>query len=87
MLFATIVLYAMIYGILVLIMLRLGFFALMATLFVTNSTTSLFLTTDFGAWYGQSSVIIIVVISAFALWGFRLALGGRPLFGDAALVK
>ncbi len=79
----TALLYAMIYGILVLIMLRLGFFALMATLFVVNSTTALFLTTDFGAWYGASSLIAVIVISAFALWGFRLSLAGRPLFGDA----
>jgi hypothetical protein len=75
----------MIYGILVLIMLRLGFFALMTTLFVTNTTTSLFLTTDFGAWYGVSSLISVVAISAFAVWGFHLSLGGRPLFSGAVL--
>jgi serine/threonine-protein kinase len=84
-LIAAFVLYAMIYGILVLIMLRFGFFALMTTLFVVNSTSALFLTTDFGAWYGVSSLIIVVFVSALALWGFRLSLAGRPLFSGAVL--
>jgi hypothetical protein len=43
---ATVVL---IYGILVVIMTRLGFFAFMVTLFTVNSLVALFLTLDFGA--------------------------------------
>jgi serine/threonine-protein kinase len=38
------------------------------------------LTNDFGAWYGESSLVVVVVISALALWAFRTSLGGQPLF-------
>ena len=57
--------------------LRLGLFA--ASLF---STLSLLidhsvLTNQFGAWYGQSSLVATVVLIAIALYGFHTALGGR----------
>jgi hypothetical protein len=38
------------------------------------------LTTDFGAWYGESSLVVVAVVSALALWAFRASLGGQPLF-------
>jgi protein-S-isoprenylcysteine O-methyltransferase Ste14 len=37
------------------------------------------LTNDFGAWYGESSLVVVFVVSALALWAFRTSLGGRPL--------
>jgi len=37
------------------------------------------LTNDFGAWYGESSLVVVVVVSALALWAFRTSLDGRPL--------
>jgi hypothetical protein len=80
---ASAVIRLLIYGILVLIMLRLGFFALMVAVFVVNSTLNLYLTPDFGAWYGQSSMMVVVLFCAFAFWGFRLSLAGRPLFVEA----
>ena len=73
-------LYTLIYTIAVLIMLRFGFFALMVTLFIINVTLNLYLTLDFGAWYGGSSLIIIVLLIALTAWGFRTALAGRPVF-------
>ena len=33
------------------------------------------LTFDFGAWYGQSSLVAVVLIAALALWAFRTSLG------------
>jgi hypothetical protein len=45
------------------------------------------LTTDFGAWYGQSSLIAVIVIGAVALWAFRTSLGGRPLLALAPDVR
>ncbi len=82
---ASIIFFALTYGILVLVMLRLGFFAIMTTLFMVDGVLNLFLTSDFGAWYGQSSLIVVLVASAFALWGFRQSLGGRPVFSESAL--
>lgn len=77
-------LFAVIYILFVVIMLRLGFFALMTTLFVVNGTLNLFLTLDVGQWYGQSSLIIVVLLSALAWWGFHLSLAGRRLFAEPA---
>jgi hypothetical protein len=74
--------FTVIYGLLVLIMMRLGFFAFMVTLFTLNAVLGLFLTLDFGAWYGQSSALIVVFIAALAVWGFHLSLAGRPVFGS-----
>ncbi len=37
------------------------------------------LTTEFGAWYGRSSLIAVLLVSALAIWAFRVSLGNRPL--------
>jgi hypothetical protein len=76
-----------IYGILVFLMLRFCMFALIMTLFVINTSIQMYMTSDYTAWYGQSSLAILLVMSALALWGFRVSLGGRPLFSTAALEK
>jgi hypothetical protein len=81
------VFWLLLFTVLVFIMLRLGFFALVVALFVLDSMIGAFFTTDFSAWYGQSSLDILILVGAMALWGFRLALGSRPLFSPAALEK
>ena len=63
------------------ILLRLGFFAFAFTLFGQFLATSILLTTDFTAWYGQSSLIGVIVISVLGLWAFRISLGNRSLLG------
>ncbi len=78
------VLYALIFAVLVFIMLRLGFFALVVASFVLDSMSASFFTTDFSAWYGESSLAVVILIAALALWGFRLALGSRSWFSVAA---
>jgi eukaryotic-like serine/threonine-protein kinase len=64
---------ALLYTVLVVIMLRFGFFAFLITIFVIDCTLASFFTTDFSAWYGQSSAAMVILLSAMALWGFRLA--------------
>jgi hypothetical protein len=64
---------------LVVVMLRFGLFATMCLVFVIDTPLDMLFTTDFSAWYGQSSWVIVVVLSAAALWGFRTSLGGRLL--------
>jgi hypothetical protein len=76
-------LFTIIYSGIVFITLRLGFFAFVATIFSVDGLMAFFLTTDFGAWYGQSSWMIVVLLSAIALWGFKLALAGQSVFGPA----
>jgi serine/threonine-protein kinase len=46
------------------------------------SVMTAILTTDFTMWYGASSVAAIIVVSGFALLGFRLSLLGRPLWSN-----
>jgi hypothetical protein len=63
----------LIWGIIVTIMLRLGLFALVLTVCVLDTLGESLLTSDFSAWYGQSSVAIVVILIALALWGFRVS--------------
>jgi hypothetical protein len=62
----------LIWGIIVTIMLRLGLFALVLTVCVLDTLGESLLTSDFSAWYGQSSVAIVVILVALALWGYRV---------------
>jgi hypothetical protein len=71
----------------VFVMLRFGFFALVVTIFAVDAIDLAFLTTDFSAWYGTSSLAVLILIAAMALWGFRLSLASPPLFNAAALEK
>jgi hypothetical protein len=66
-------------GFLFFLSLRFGLFA--ASVFSTLSFLlyTAVLTSDFGAWYGQSSLVAVTGIVALTLFGFYAALGGRPL--------
>jgi hypothetical protein len=68
---------------LVVVMLRFGLFATMCLLFVIDTPLEMLFTTDFSAWYGQSSWVIVALIGAAAVWGFRTSLGGRTLISAA----
>jgi hypothetical protein len=79
------VFWTLLFSLLVFIILRFGFFALVVAVFVLDSLIACFLTTDFSAWYSQSSFAVAILIIAMALRGFRLSMGSRPLFSPAAL--
>jgi Protein kinase domain len=79
------VLYTLVYSLLVFTLLRFGFFALIVTVFVLDAMGGSFFTTDFSAWYGQSSLLVVILVAAMAILGFRLATASRPLFTGAAL--
>jgi len=38
------------------------------------------LTTDFSAWYAGTSLFVLLVLAALTVYGFRIALAGRPMF-------
>jgi hypothetical protein len=63
----------------VLMMVRFGLLALVVMGAVGVFIQRGLLTNNFGAWYGESSLVVVVVVSALALWAFRTSLGGRPL--------
>jgi len=71
-------------GFLLFLTVRFGPFA--ASLFSTLSLLidHSILTYDFGAWYGQSSLVATVILVAIALYGYYTALGGKPLAWLAA---
>jgi hypothetical protein len=73
-----------IYGIIVVILMRFGLFALVVTLFLIDWVHQTLLTTDLGAWYAQSSIVTLVVLGGMALYGFWLSLGSRQLAGRSA---
>ena len=64
---------------LVVVMLRFGLFATMCLVFLIDTPLDTLFTTDFTAWYGQSSWVFVAIVSVAAIWGFRTSLGGRTL--------
>jgi serine/threonine-protein kinase len=43
------------------------------------------LTTDSSAWYAGTSLFLLLVLAAVAIYGFRIALAGRPMFSGMRL--
>jgi hypothetical protein len=43
------------------------------------------LTTDSSAWYAGTSLFVLSVLAALAIYGFRIALAGRPMFSGMRL--
>lgn len=69
---------------LILVFLRFGLLA-----FVFSNFFSHFLefplTTDSSAWYAGTSLLVLLVLAAIAVYGFRIALAGRPMFSGMRL--
>jgi serine/threonine-protein kinase len=63
----------------VLLLTRFGLLSAVVTVHATVMV-HMFFTTDFSAWYGQSSMLTIAAISAVALFGFKLSLGPQPVW-------
>jgi hypothetical protein len=63
------------------VLLRVGVVAHIAMFVVGNFLTWLPLTLDPTAWYFGRSLIVLLLISALATYGFFVALAGRPAFG------
>jgi hypothetical protein len=61
---------------------RFGVLAAAMALFVEAFLANLPLTSDFSAWYAGSTWFALVVLVVIAFWSFRIALAGRPLFGE-----
>ncbi len=43
------------------------------------------LTTDASAWYAGTSLFLLLVLASIAIYGFRIALAGRPMWSGAGL--
>ena len=42
-------------------------------------------TLDFAAWFAGGGIFALLVVGGIAVWAFRAALAGRPLFKSALL--
>jgi serine/threonine-protein kinase len=73
----------LIFSLVVVILIRFGLFATVVTLFVIDTLIQTLHTTDFTAWYGTSSLALLLLVGGMALYGFKLSLGGRSLLADA----
>ena len=62
-------------------LLRFGFVGLGAVFVVQNLLTSAPLTLDASVWYAGYGALFVLVVLAFAAWGFWAARGGGPLLG------
>ena len=67
------------------IVLRFGLFAFIVMNFVMPLLDHLPLTFDPGVWYAGFSWFVLAVIAGLALFGFRVAVAGRPVFEGAWL--
>jgi hypothetical protein len=72
--------YVWIYAILVALLLRYGFLAVLVCIFVTDMLFALVFTWDFGAWYGTASLLTLLSVIALAVFAFRTSTAGKPLF-------
>jgi serine/threonine-protein kinase len=73
-----------VYGIIVLMLLRCGLLALVVAIFVTDLVPQLAFTTNFSAWYGNGSLLLVLLVGALAIFAFRKSLGGQRI--SAALL-
>jgi predicted Ser/Thr protein kinase len=70
---------------LVVVMLRFGLVALIASSFVFEMLLLFPITPDFSVWYGGASLFALLSMAAVAAYAFHSSLAGHPLFGDADL--
>jgi serine/threonine-protein kinase len=76
---------AVIAGLLLTVLIRFGFLALCVSLWYFSLLADLPVTVDFSRWYMGRSLIFLLVMIGLAVYGFRAALAGRPVFGNLVL--
>jgi len=82
---ATALEFVALFGILLLIVMRVGLLAAAASAFVTELLTSFPLTLDFSHWYAYGTVLAFAACAGVAGCAFFTALAGRSPFGDRLL--
>lgn len=61
---------------------RLGILGVAVSLFVLTLWTSWPITVDFSQWYSAQTLFMFAVFLALLFYGFRVALGNKPVFGE-----
>jgi len=70
----------LIYGVLVLIVLRFGLVPLAVGAFTVDMLGNVPFTADFSEWYAGTAALALLSVVVIAAWGFYHSLGGEPLF-------
>lgn len=71
--------------IITLVLMRFGLLSLVAVFRVSYWTHELPVTTRLSAWYGVSTILVLIIISGLAAISFYLALGGQKVFAAKLL--
>jgi hypothetical protein len=72
-------------GVLVWLLLRFGLLAIVTGFLAGSAVIHFFVTSDFSAWYAESTICGLVIVVAMAAYGFHTTLAGRPLFKSELL--
>lgn len=68
-----------VYSVIVFMLLRCGLLALVTAIFIVDLIPELAFTANFSAWYGTGSLVLVVLVSAIAIFAFRKSLGGKRI--------
>ena len=79
--------FAITYALALVVLLRFGLVPLVVALLVTDLLLSFPYTTDTSAWYFGTSFAVLLIVLAAAVWGCRMAIGGRQLLRDEVLSR
>jgi len=67
------------------VLIRFGFLALCVFMWIFLLLQSFPITLDFSRWYVGRSMLLVLAVIGLAIYGFRAALAGRPVFGNLSL--
>jgi len=73
------------YGVLVWVLPRFGLLAIVTGFLANYAVLYFFVTSDFSAWYAESTICGLAIVVAMAAYGFHTTLAGRPLFKSELL--
>jgi hypothetical protein len=63
-------------------LLRLGLLPMVVWVFTISLLRTFPLTSDLSAWYAKDALVVMGIVLALAIYGFRATLAGRPLWRD-----
>jgi hypothetical protein len=66
--------------VIVFILIRFGFLALVAWAICENAASAQLHTWDPAAWYAGRSWFLLAILAALAIYAFRIAVAGSPIF-------
>jgi serine/threonine-protein kinase len=68
------------FGLMVFTLMQFGLLAVAVAIFIAIFLSQFPLSTDFSAWYAGDVAFVLIVVIGLAVYGFRTALAGQPIF-------